>query len=299
MYADTTPGTMTRDPNATRVAGLLDLEAMLKLLGTAYRKTDLAAIKRAAKAAPEELYGDEKMFVDPRGRLMYDTGMTYTGKPLPQSESLNELMQQGNTLQDYLSDTEIGGLLGSHLKDIHVGQTNLPAGYAAGFTPPTYVNLSDGTRRVLQPGFLAVGKSTPAHAVAPLFEHEMQHAYQGLLGMPQGTNLDAMSGDMVTYLQEIGALRPAQLSRIDKLATETGASKPFTRYSATTGEAEARAAEIRAERQMLGQTLGVPTPSDYLWTHGNPTLSQNMLFDITPDVEQGFQQWWKNKWAKP
>ena len=50
---------------------------------------------------------------------------------------------------------------------------------------------------------------------------------------------------------------------------------------------------------MLGQTLGVPTPSDYLWTHGNPTLSQSMLFDITPDVEQGFQQWWKNKWTKP
>ena len=155
---------------------------------------------------------------------------------------------------------------------------------------PQGVTLRDtGQYRLLQPGFLVVNRNVDPTDIGPLFEHEMQHAYQGLLGMPRGTTLDEMSNDMMTYLQETGQIRPAQVARITDAAKKQGASKSYMRYSATTGEAEARAAEARYRGLQQGYQPGIPTTEEYLWTHEGPTLSQGMLFDLPQDVDVGFK----------
>lgn len=282
-----------------RTAGLLDLAKLLEYLGNRTSARTLSSIKRGAKADPEGFYSDDGLFVDPRDRLMKDTGPTYQGKPLKQYPSLRALNEEAPTLEQYLNGTEIGDVFGKDLGNIRVGTAELPAGFRAGYTAPQgFVDPATGRFRTVQNGFLALSKDAPSDEIGPLFEHEMQHTFQGLLDMPRGSNLDEMAGPMVEYLQEVGQLRPAQLARIDRAAEMQGSSKPYMRYSATTGEAEARAAERRFANRQGGYDVGVPRESDYLWTHQGPRLQKSMLFDLPQDTQEGFNAWWKNKWTK-
>lgn len=299
LLTDYDPSKPAAPPEGERVAGLLDLFKLLELLGNAPTAKVATDIKRGVKAAPEQFYREEGLFLDPRGRVMKDTGPTYVGREIPQAKSLRDVAEGGNTLADYLSGTEAGDVFREQLGRINVGAAPLPAGFSAGYTAPQgFVVPATGKYRTLQPGFLAINSNIPKEEVGRLFEHEMQHVYQGLLGMPRGTNLDEMSGDMMQYLQETGSMRPAQQARIDAAATAQGASKPYMRYVSSTGEAEARAAEARYQGMQQGYDVGAPQLGEYLWTHEGPTISKSMLFDIPQDAGEGFNAWWKQKWTK-
>jgi hypothetical protein len=299
LLADAPASARAAPPSGVQVAGLLDLFKLLELIGDAPTPKAAADIRRSVKEAPDELYNADGLFIDPRGRVMKDTGPTYVGRDIPTAGSLREVVEQGQTLADYLSGTEAGDVFREQLGRINVGIAPLPQGFAAGYTAPQgVVPASTGQYRLLQPGFVVINDAVPKERIGELFEHEMQHVYQGLLDMPRGTTLDEMSNDMVQYLQESGSLRPAQLARIDASAAAQGVSKPELRYSSATGEAEARAAEARyRDTQQLGQ-IGAPRLEDYTWTHAGPTISKSMLFDIPQNAEQGFKDWWRQRWQK-
>lgn len=290
------PAKPAAPPEGERVAGLLDLFKLLDVLGSAPTAKTAADIRRGVKAAPREFYESEGLFIDPRGRVMKDTGSTYVGRDLPQANSVRELVEGNDTLADYLQGTEVGDIFKEQFGRIKVGSAPLPEGYNAGYTAPEgFVVPSTGNYRLLQPGFLVVNKDVPKEDIGRLFEHEMQHAYQGLLDMPRGTNMGEMSDSMMQYLQDTGSIRPAQAARIDRAATTYGASKPFMRYSSATGEAEARAAEARHYYQQQGMRVGIPIEEEYLWTQGGPILDRNMLFDIPQNAKEGFNSWARGK----
>jgi len=292
LLTDYSPDNKPSQPEGERVAGLLDLFKLLDVLGSAPKAKVAADIRRGVKAAPREFYESEGLFIDPRGRVMKDTGSTYVGRDLPQANSLRDIAEGGNTLADYLQGTEAGDVFREQLGRINVGVAPMPEGFGAGYSAPQgFVNPSTGNYRLLQPGFLVVNKDVPAQDLGRLFEQEMQHVYQGLLDMPRGTNMGEMSDDMMQYLQDTGSMRPAQAARIDREAVSYGASKPFMRYSSATGEAEARAAEARHYYQQQGQRVGIPVEGEYLWTHGGPVLSKSMLFDIPQNATEGFNAW--------
>lgn len=286
------------EEEGVRVAGLLDLAKLLKYIGNEQTASTMSSIRAGVKAVPEQFYNDEGLFMDPRGRVMKDTGPTYTGKPIPKYNTLTDLVQQGSTLADYLNDTEVGDVFKRDLDRIKFGTAELPPGYSAGYTAPQGFVAQDGTYRLVQPGFLAISKNVSPEDVGGMFEHEVQHVFQNALGMPRGTNLDEMSGAMVEYLTQTGQMRPAQLARIDAAAEAQKASKPYMRYSSATGEAEARAAEKRFSDMMLGKNVGIPRNEDYLWTHEGPQITKSMLFDIPQDAQEGFSAWWRQKWQK-
>lgn len=297
-YATDPARRATPDPEGVQVAGLLNLKKLMEYIGQPMTQRTATDIKRGVKAAPEQFYREYGLFADPRGNVAKDTGPTYVGRPLPEYKSLRALVEEGNTLRDYLQGTEIGDIFANDLANIKVGVTDLPKNYGAGYTAPQGFRKDNGEYRLLQPGFVVVNRTVGPDDVGPMFEHEMQHVYQGLLDMPRGTNLDEMSGPMVEYLQETGNLRPAQLARIDAAAQTQGSSVPYMRYAASTGEAEARAAEARYRGMARGYDVGAPRVEEYLWTHAGPELKQNMLFDIPQQAQSGFDAWWQQKWRK-
>lgn len=271
-----------------RVAGLLDLARLVKALGQTVDEGAMTALRGAAKADPLGTFTDQRAFIDPMGRLMLDSGPTYEGKPLRRYKSFKTLQDRGQSLREYLDGTQMGDMLGSQMEDIRVGITDMGGNMSAAFISP----------RGGRPGLLAIGDTMPKDAIPQLFEHEMQHAYQSMLGQPRGTNLDEMTGPMTEYLTEIGVLRPAQLARIDRDADAAGISKPTARYYATTGEAEARAAELRQQLLMQGIEEGYRTPptlDQYQFTGTNYSVGPNDFFAIPQDADVGFHEWWQRR----
>lgn len=277
--------------DGVRVAGLLDLVALAKALGRSVDDAAVSGIMKHTAAAPEEAYRDSRTFFDPVGRLMVDTGPTYAGRPLRSYKSIDSLRDRGQTLRDYLDGTEMGEALAPQLGDIRVGKTDIGR-YGGGFTPPN----SDG------PGFLVISSGVDRGLTPQLFEHEMQHVYQSILGMPRGTNLDEMSGPMMEYLTEIGSLSPAQLARIDAKAPASGVPKAMARYYSSLGEAEARAAQMRGawvhDGGVSPADLRPPELDQYQWTPDNYTVGANDFFSIPQDAGDGFSEWWKRKGGK-
>lgn len=282
--------------DGVQVAGLLDLAKLLEYIGNPATAKTIATMKGGVKAAPEQFYQENGLFLDPRGRLTKDTGPTYVGRPLPEQPTLAGVLENGPTLEDYLQGTEAGDIFGRDFRNIKVGVTKLPSRYDAGFTGPKGFTAADGTYQVSEPGYLVINNKIPPEKRGALFEHEMEHGYQDVLGMPRGTNQDEMSNDMVSYLIQAGLMRPAQAARIDAAAAAQGASKPYMRYSSAMGEAAARASEARYRAMEQGYDVGIPREAEYTWTHDGPQISRDMLFDIPQDTEQAFKLWWKNKW---
>lgn len=278
-----------------RVAGLLNLKKLLEQLGTPVAQSTLDTIRRGVKADPKEFYRSDRLFLDPRGELMRDTGPTYVARPLSTYSTSQGMRDNAQTLRDFLRDTEVADAFGSRLDDIKIGLANLPGTERGRYARPQYDVADDGTKTLEKPGYLAISANLPPSEIPVVFEHEIQHGFQGLLDMPRGTSPGNMGGPLWDFLMDTGQVRPAQKARIDSLAMGAGVSPEYMRYYATKGEAEARAA---ASRYMAGayDADQMPIPEEYLWTYkGGPNLSQNMLFDIPASAEADFKKWWTSR----
>lgn len=288
------------DNTDMKVAGLLDLAQLFKYAGDAKTAAEMKAYRSAILDAPYDMYQERKLFLDPAGRVMMDTGVTEAPGPLQSYSSLNELANQGQNLADYLNGTQIGDVFKNDLKNYLIGVAPMGPGFEAGATPPQFVN-----GQLFAPGFVAIGSHINPNEHLPLVEHEMQHVYQYILGMPRGTTPDEMSDDLMQFLEERGVVTPAKNARINKDAATDARDRSYQRYLSTLGEAEARAAERRGQYfNISGSTpdvLGAPTPSDYLWVPDDPyaPIRQSNLFPMTDQYAEEFKQWWQKKWAKP
>lgn len=279
-----------RPEEGVRVAGLLDLVQLAKALG---KKIDAGAVrdmKSAAKLDPMGVYSESGTFIDPIGRLMSDIGTSYQGRPMQSYSSLEQLRNEGQTIREYLDNNEIVDALGPKFDDIRVGLLD-------GRGPAGFVSPRDG-----QQGFMYFESNAARNGMLPqYFEHEMQHAYQSALNMPRGTSPDEMSDDMARYLVEIGALRPAQGSRIDAAASAAKIPRGDARYLATIGEAEARAAQSRQAGVDAGVPygdLGPPQLDQYSWTPRGYTVGAKDFFPLAQDADVGFNDWWKRQWQR-
>lgn len=281
--------------NAARAAGdfiaddsgaLIDPMLLAKRLGGSIDADAVKAMRERAMYDPGLSYETEKTFIDPVGRLMVDTGPTYEGKKLREYQSLDTLQRRGQKLSDYLKGTPMGDALAQHMPDIRVGITETP-GFEAGFGPP-----KDGL-----PGVLVIGSDASPDRLPGLFEHEMQHGYQYILGMPRGTTPSEMSDDMARYMIDVGIMRPAQSARISNAAAAQGLDRGTARYLSTIGEAEARAAQLRQDWVTGGRSygsLGAPSVEQYRYNPNNFDMGMD-FWSLPQDSQQGFLQWWQRQ----
>jgi hypothetical protein len=287
-----------RDGN--QVAGLMDIAKLLKHIGKSMPESEIKALAAQTQKFPRESYEDQKLFIDPMGKLMNDRGPTYVGRDIPAYGSLRQLAEEGQTLQDYLQGTEAADLFGPELSRFRFGIAPLPSNFEAGVTPPQGFVLPDtGDYRHLRDGFMVISSNMPKEKIGPLFEHEIQHVYQNALGMPRGTIVDEVSSnDFFDYLQSINSLTPARRKRIDDFAANTGMQKGYARYLSTTGEAEARAAAKRYVDQQSGLLARIPKPSDYIQNDLGVNIKPSMMYDIPQDTAEGYSDYRANLFKK-
>lgn len=280
-----------RDGN--QIAGLMDIAKLLKYIGKSMSGSDMSALIDQTRRLPKESYADQRLFTDPMKKLMLDTGPTYVGRDMPEYNSLRKLAEEGQTLRDYLQGTEAGDLFSEDFNRINIGVAPLPSNFEAGYTAPWGItDPKTGEYIHRQNGFLAINSNMPKEKIGPLFEHEVQHAYQGILGMPRGTNLDEVSDkDFMDYLQSSGNLPPVRRKRIDDFASSTGMPPRNARYLSATGEAEARAAAKRYIDQNSGLLAKIPRPSDYTANVSGINIKPSMMYDIPQDAATGYRDY--------
>lgn len=276
-----------------QVAGIFDLLKLAELLGTKF--DDLAD---AARAGDPGAWADSRVFMGLNDRPAVEVPDAFYNGPLQQFGSINEMVQSGPTLEEYLSGAPAGDMLGGSLADYRVGMAPSP-GFEAGVTAPQYVDLSNGTRRLLQPGFMVVNDQIPntSEALRPLLAHEGTHVAQDVLNSPRGTNIADASllsqyfeatgaGPGANYRQELRAtLPPNQMGDLDRLA-----------YIHSYGEAESRAAQRRAGNDGLFSVM--PTREDYAWNPYGLPFRSDLLYENTPETLADAQSWWRNRWRQ-
>jgi hypothetical protein len=274
-----------------QVAGIFDLLKLGQLLGT--NVDDLA---RAARANDPGAWADSRVFMGLNNRPAVEVPDAFYGGPLPRFGSINELVQTGPTLEDYLSNAPARDMLGGALSDYRVGMAPSP-GFNAGASHPEYVTLQDGSRSLLQPGFVVVSDQVPntADALRPLMAHEGTHVAQNVLGSPQGTNIrdasllsqyfdETGAGAGAGFRSELQSMLPVnQAHELDRLA-----------YIHSYGEAEARAAQRRAgDRGLLSM---MPTREDYAWNPYGLPFRSDLLYENDASTLSAARDWWRNKW---
>jgi hypothetical protein len=276
-----------------QVAGLMDIAKLLKYIGKSMPEADMKALAAQTQKFPRESYEEQKLFIDPMGKLMNDRGKTFVGREVPTYSSLNKLAQEGKTLREYLQGTEAADLFGEDLSRIRFGTAPLPSNFEAGYTPPWGITDPDtGVYTHRGDGFLAISNNMPMERIGPLFEHEMQHVYQNALGMPRGTTIDEVSSkDFLDYLQSSNNLTPARRKRIDDFAANTGMQRGYARYVSTTGEAEARAAAKRYADQQSGLLARIPKPSDYTQNDFGVNIKPSMMYDIPQNAAEDYKNY--------
>jgi hypothetical protein len=280
-----------RAPEGIQVAGIFDLLRLAELLGQ--NVDDLAD---AARAGDPGAWADNRAFIGLRGRPAVEVPDAFYGGPLQQFGSIDEMMQSGPTLQEYLSSAgaPASDMLGDALADYRVGMAPSP-GFEAGATPPQYVDLPDGTRRLLQQGFVVVDDRIPntPEALRPLLAHEGTHVAQSVLDTPSGSNMadanliaqyfDATgAGPVPQYRQELRSMLPG--NRIGQL--------PRLAYIHSFGEAEARAAQRRAGNE--GLLTMMPTREDYAWNPYGLPFRSDLVYENTPQTLEDAKDWWRS-----
>ena len=284
-----------RAPEGVQIAGIFDLLKLAELLGK--NVDDLAD---AARSGDPGAWADNRVFMGLSNRPEVEVPDAFYGGPLQRFGSINEMMQSGPTLEDYLSSAgaPASDMLGSALADYRIGMAPSP-GFSAGVTNPEYVDLPDNTRRLLQPGFLVVNDQVPntPEALRPLLAHEGTHVAQNVLDAPQGTNI-ADASLMSQYFEATGAgpgstfrqdlksmLPPIQIGDLDRLA-----------YIHSMGEAQARAAQRRAGDEGLLSMM--PTREDYAWNPYGLPFRSDLVYENTPQTLLDAQNWWRNRWRQ-
>ncbi len=274
-----------------RVAGIFDLLKMAERLGI-----DVTDIAGAARRNDPQAWFDNKAFVGPSGRVSVEVPSGIDAGDLQQYPTLGALVQRAPSVEDYLSGSELGRALGPSLSDYKVGVAPLGGSFRAGVTAPEYVDLPDGSRRLLQPGFMAVDPNYMDDA-AGLIEHEMTHVGQNVLGSPVGTN-QADASLLVDYINSIGRSPVEDLpGQIKSLVPPNQAGQvPTMKYLHSMGEAEARAAQVRADNPALQAVA--PTVDQYKWNPAELPVNSSLFYENYPGDINLARDWWRNQWNK-
>lgn len=282
-----------RIPQGVQVAGIFDLLRLAQLLGK-----NVDELAGAARAGDPGAWADNRVFLGLNNRPAVEVPDAFYAGDLPRFGSLNELVDRGPTLEEYLSSAPGGEIFGGLLSDYRVGRAPAP-GFEAGATPPSYVDLGNGNRRLLQPGFVVIDEGVDPANVRPLMAHEGTHVAQDILGSPQGTTFndaDLLSmyfnatgtGPMPGFRRELTSMvSPNRASDIPRLA-----------YIHSFGEAEARAAQRRAANEGLLSMM--PTREDYAWNPYGLPFRSDLLYENYPETLQAAKDWWRaGGWKEP
>lgn len=276
-------------PQGVQIAGIFDLLKLGQMLG---RNVDDVA--EAARAGDPGAWADNRAFMGLTNRPEVEIPDAFYGGDLPRFGSLNEMIDSGPTLQEYLSDTQGGEILGDVLSDYRVGRAPVAQqGFTAGATSPTYVDLPDGTRRLLQQGFVVVDENVDPSDVRQLMAHEGTHVAQRELGSPQGTNL----GDadlMAQYFSETGTGPvPDFRSELMSMVPRNEISKlPRLSYIHSAGEAQSRAAQRRAGNEGLLSMM--PTREDYAWNPYGLPFRSDLVYENYPETLESALDWYRS-----
>lgn len=278
-----------RVPEGVQVAGIFDLLRLAELLGR--NVDDVAA---AARAGDPGAWADNRVFMGLTNRPEVEIPDAFYAGDLPRFGSLNEMMDRGPTLEEYLSGAPAGEMLGGALADYRVGRAPIAnLGFTAGATEPTYVDLGDQGRRLLQQGFVVVDENVDPADVRSLMAHEGTHVAQQVLGSPQGSNIkdaDLLSqyfsatgtGPVPNFRRELMSMvQPNQMGDVPTLA-----------YLHSLGEAQARAAQRRAGNE--GLLSMVPSREDYAFNPYNLPFRSDLVYENYPETLEAAKEWWRS-----
>lgn len=293
MDYTTEPQPRRRQPEGVQVAGLMDFFELVARAGQRFAPEAVNEMRDYAKSDPLGFYKANNLFIDPRGDITLNSGVTYAGRPLPKrgsEEQLRKSSAQALNLATYLNDTQIGVLLRPEFDQINVGRGPTVGNFKAKFSAPT----------ASERGLLMIDENIPKDEIPQLFEHELQHAIQFAQGKPQGTNPDAMDNDFMDYLMAEQGLEPSVVTGLDTLARQYGINANDLRYYATRGEAEARAAEgIANQVATTKKPLNAPPPTRFYTTlprHMPLTgFDPRLMYDIPQGVYPKYLEYRRQK----
>lgn len=293
--ANPRPKRAPQEPGTVRVAGLLNLLDAAKALGGRFSSMADFTQREGPQMSARELWEDYRVYKDPAGAWILDTGPTYEGKPLATYGNMAKLQNEGVTLREYLDGTEMGDYFGPQLEQYRVGHLPLHD-FSAGVNAPheRYGFTTDGITNHVDPGMLFIGSEFAGKPQTyPLFEHEFQHVLQNITKSPVGSNFDDAPQQM-EFLQSQGRL-PANaqqwLKAAAKINKEPGYAQP---YYHSFGEVEARLAADRADPARAAKR---PDKTDYS-TAGGTFTAPDAWFRFYDADEVPMKRWWEDKWKK-
>jgi hypothetical protein len=291
MAYGTETSSSKRSPDGIQVAGIFDLLKLAEKLGI-----DATDIASAARRGDPEAWYDNKAFVGPTGRVATEIPSGIDPRDLKTYQNLGDLVQNAPTLEDYMGGTDLGRALGADLSGYKVGVSPLHGGFEAGVTAPSYANLGGGERRLVQPGFMAFNPGA-ASDMPGLIEHEVTHIGQNALVTPGGTNVSDASL-LVDYLDAVNrGQSPNMAKQFEAMVPMNQAGRrPYVKYLHSMGEAEARAAQLRAQNPSL-QTAP-PNIEQYKWNSTNTPLNSSLFYENYRADDELAKEWRKGLLSK-
>lgn len=285
-YDTATPRTQ---PEGVQVAGIFDLLKLGQMLGRNF--DDVAD---AARRGDPGAWFDNRVFMGIDNNPRVEVPDAFYGGDLPRFDTLRGLVEEGPTLQEYIRNAPAGDLLGDAAADYKVGMSPLP-GYEAGINPPEYVDLRDGTRRLLQPGYLSINEAYAGqpNQIRRLLEHEGTHVAQDVLRPESGSG--ATQNFMLRlsrYLDDTGIIPNFSQETMNMLPVQQRDKTGLLQYIHAAGEAEARA----AERAYLDEAFGAraPTREDYSRNQYGLPFRTDLMYNLTPEMRAAAEQHWRD-----
>lgn len=285
----TEPEARRAPPEGVQVAGLVDFLDMALRAGVKYLPDQIDKIREYATKDPTGMYQSNKVFIDPRGDLTFDSGPTYSGRYIPRlssAQSLQDSSAQAVNLATYLNNTDIGTRFRPEFDRINIGRIPMPPelNVSAFFLPPTPTSR----------GLMAFDENLSMRQIAQDFEHELQHGIQTAQKKPTGAHPDMLDNEFMQYLVDYHNLDPAIINKIDAGADNNAIDRNELRYYLTRGEAEARAAEaIMNQALATGKPLSAPPPTSFYTTLPKHLLNglevdKRFLYDIPHNAYDEF-----------
>jgi hypothetical protein len=280
-YDTATPRTQ---PEGVQVAGIFDLLKLGQMIGRNF--DDVAD---AARRGDPGAWFDNRVFLGLDNNPRVEIPDAFYNGPLEWFPEVKALEQEGPTLQEYLSGTEVGDMLGSSVADYRVGLTRLP-GYNAGARAPIYSE----TGELRRPGLLAIneGFANRPNDINRLLEHEGTHVAQDILEPASGGGTTRDFTERLTQYFDDNNVGPQnfRFETVDMLPVDQRDKIDLLRYIHAAGEAEARA----AERAYLDEAFGMrpPTREDYARNEYGLPFRTDLMYNLTPEVGQAATNYW-------